>query len=613
MYETALNRYSEDLLPGFFPIEEKNEYLVGTTGTKVTADSSIGVINKYCTTKRKELHGTTGVRALSVGQRYSDFVLLIGTNISNEAANLDNDLYLHDKMVKASASPCGLLELDVKQMEQAKLFQALMFNGLFGNTFDGVSDKKERKFNTFVKYFEETYGIVLRHPLQPLLALKPSHRPHNLLSSKLRDEGNHVKINVGTSPVNKTDSCVHMPPELLILLNLPEDILRAFYLVPSLMHRIETLMLASQLRSEISYEDSNISSFLILEAITTLRCSENFSMEHLELLGDSVLKYAVSRHLFLKFPDKDEGQLSSSRDDIISNAALYGFGIGHTIQGYIRDAAFDPRRWLVPGQLSIHHVPCNCPVDSEVVTRDIHVVDDKPIDIIGQTCDKGHRWMCSKTIADCVEAVIGAYYVGGGLRAALAVFKWLGIDAEIEEELIIQTILSAPVMTYPPKIDVEMLEAKLGYVFSVKGFLLEALTHSSQQESAERYSYQRLEFLGDVVLDILLTWHLFNNHKYTDEGELTDLRSALGNNENFAQVAVKHKLHQFLQHSCGNLADQITKYVNSFENSSMDKIKLLSDATLSGPKVNFELLCKEAVLKLFPAVTSWRYCNRRII
>ncbi|KAE8771418.1 endoribonuclease Dicer3a-like [Hordeum vulgare] len=662
--------------------------------------------------------------------RYSDFVLLIGTNISNEAANLDNDLYLHDKMVKASASPCGLLELDVKQMEQAKLFQALMFNGLFGkfftrskssnfprefilnkndaliwnnanmylilpidptpdshdiscinwriideavtavkllrtiysedkmnipgldfnqndrdiihlantsckahdlrnvvvlavhtgriytalhvsdlsanSTFDGVSDKKERKFNTFVKYFEETYGIVLRHPLQPLLALKPSHRPHNLLSSKLRDEGTCFSI-------CSQFHCVHMPPELLILLNLPEDILRAFYLVPSLMHRIETLMLASQLRSEISYEDSNISSFLILEAITTLRCSENFSMEHLELLGDSVLKYAVSRHLFLKFPDKDEGQLSSSRDDIISNAALYGFGIGHTIQGYIRDAAFDPRRWLVPGQLSIHHVPCNCPVDSEVVTRDIHVVDDKPIDIIGQTCDKGHRWMCSKTIADCVEAVIGAYYVGGGLRAALAVFKWLGIDAEIEEELIIQTILSAPVMTYPPKIDVEMLEAKLGYVFSVKGFLLEALTHSSQQESAERYSYQRLEFLGDVVLDILLTWHLFNNHKYTDEGELTDLRSALGNNENFAQVAVKHKLHQFLQHSCGNLADQITKYVNSFENSSMDKIKLLSDATLSGPKVNFELLCKEAVLKLFPAVTSWRYCNRRII
>jgi endoribonuclease Dicer len=97
----------------------------------------------YCflegTTKRKELHGTTGVHALSgtwasertavklqsyklkfscdqVGQRYSDFVLLIDTTIENEAANLDIDLYLHDKMVKASVSPYGLLELDVEQV-----------------------------------------------------------------------------------------------------------------------------------------------------------------------------------------------------------------------------------------------------------------------------------------------------------------------------------------------------------------------------------------------------------------------------------------------------------------------------------------------------------------
>jgi endoribonuclease Dicer len=99
--------------------------------------------------------------------------------------------------------------------------------------------------------------------------------------------------------------------------------------------------------------------------------------------------------------------------------------------------------------------------------------------------------MCSKTISDCVEAVIGAYYVGGGFRAALAVLKWLGVDVEVGEELIIQTILSASMRTYIPKV-VEMLEAKLGYAFSVKGLLLEALTHPSHQEWAERYSYQVL-------------------------------------------------------------------------------------------------------------------------
>lgn len=67
----------------------------------------------------------------------------------------------------------------------------------------------------------------------------------------------------GTTNVNRANSHVHMPPELLIPLDLPVDILRAFYLFPSLMYRIESLLLASQLRSEIGYMDSNISSFLV--------------------------------------------------------------------------------------------------------------------------------------------------------------------------------------------------------------------------------------------------------------------------------------------------------------------------------------------------------------
>jgi endoribonuclease Dicer len=62
---------------------------------------------------------------------------------------------------------------------------------------------------------------------------------------------------------NRANSLVHMPPELLIPLDLPADVLRVFYLFPSLMYRIESLMLASQLRSEIAYTGSDISSFLV--------------------------------------------------------------------------------------------------------------------------------------------------------------------------------------------------------------------------------------------------------------------------------------------------------------------------------------------------------------
>lgn len=52
--------------------------------------------------------------------------------------------------------------------------------------------------------------------------------------------------------------------------------------------------------------------------------------------------------------------------------------------------------------------------------------------------------------------------------------------------------------------------------------------------------YQRLEFLGDAVLDFLITRHLFNHpsRRFTP-GELTDLRAALVNNNIFAALAVK--------------------------------------------------------------------------
>lgn len=63
------------------------------------------------------------------------------------------------------------------------------------------------------------------------------------------------------------------------------------------------------------------------------------------------------------------------------------------------------------------------------------------------------------------------------------------------------------------------------------------------------------------MLDLLITWHLFQSHSDIDPGELTDLRSASVNNENFAQVAVRQNLQQHLQHHSGSLLSQITQYV----------------------------------------------------
>lgn len=118
--------------------------------------------------------------------------------------------------------------------------------------------------------------------------------------------------------------------------------------------------------------------------------------------------------------------------------------------------------------------------------------DDQTVKV-GKCCGKGHRWMCSKTIADCVEALIGAYYVGGGHTAALHIMKWLGIDVGLDPPLVHEAINRASIRSYAPKAnDIKALELKLGYEFSTQGLLQEAITHVSRQdlELGVCYCYQ---------------------------------------------------------------------------------------------------------------------------
>ncbi|KAK8543151.1 hypothetical protein V6N13_136315 [Hibiscus sabdariffa] len=453
------------------------------------------------------------------------------------------------------------------------------------SSFNETVDTDSTEFANFSEYFQKKYEIVLKHPGQPLLLLKQSHNPHNLLVD-FNDESVSAQASQAGLIYEKPWNTIHMPPELLLVLDVPFNALKSFYLLPSLMHRLESLMLASQLREEIDFHSSNfdIPSSLILEALTSLRCCESFSMERLELLGDSVLKYAVSCYLFLRYPEKHEGQLSSRRSWAVCNSTLHKLGTNHKLQGYIRDGAFDPRRWLAPGQQSVRPVPCKCGVDSREVPLDKMFQTEDPKTKVGISCDSGHRWMCSKTISDCVEALIGAYYVSGGLTAALHVMKWLGIDAELDPSWVAEAISRASLQSYVPNNEIHIIESKIGYEFSIKFLLQEALTHASVHEF---YCYQRLEFLGDSVLDLLITRYLYRNHADIDPGELTDLRSASVNNGFLAQVAVRNDLHKHLQHCSTLLLNQISEYVQCFPES---RDTTQSGFDIKGPKALGDLV-----------------------
>ena len=79
-------------------------------------------------------------------------------------------------------------------------------------------------------------------------------------------------------------------------------------------------------------------------------------------------------------------------------------------------------------------------------------------------------------------------------------------------------------------LDLNGLEEAIGYKFKDKGLLKQALTHSSyanEQKINKSGDYERLEFLGDAVLEVVSSEFLF--HKYPDlpEGRLTKLRASM--------------------------------------------------------------------------------------
>jgi ribonuclease-3 len=101
------------------------------------------------------------------------------------------------------------------------------------------------------------------------------------------------------------------------------------------------------------------------------------------------------------------------------------------------------------------------------------------------------------------------------------------------------------------------LESTLGHAFRSPDLLVRALTHRSltrqiaqdagKEESAAAEDNERLEFLGDAVLNLIVAEALFNLHPEWQEGELTRVRSRLVSREHMAQVAKTIELGNHLR------------------------------------------------------------------
>ena len=90
------------------------------------------------------------------------------------------------------------------------------------------------------------------------------------------------------------------------------------------------------------------------------------------------------------------------------------------------------------------------------------------------------------------------------------------------------------------------LEENIGYTFKNKELLKNALTHTSYAYENNVQSNEKLEFLGDSILEFLSSKYLYGKYKKLKEGEMTKVRATVVCEDSLYKIALKHNFSDFL-------------------------------------------------------------------
>ncbi|XP_059487782.1 endoribonuclease Dicer-like [Neocloeon triangulifer] len=330
-------------------------------------------------------------------------------------------------------------------------------------------------------------------------------------------------------------------------------------------------------------------------AITTSTANDAVDMERLEILGDAYLKFASSLYLFETY-DFAEGKLTDLKGKIVGNKNLFYCAMNREISGYLHASRFSPRlEWKPPNykvpETTIKEIlskKLNPPVLKKIegYQKDGLPNTDDWLYFKDSTANESFHMILNlqdisdKYVSDCVEALIGTYVESCGPIDAAALLVWF--------EILPQTVTA--IMTSPSKscVNLENMESRssveehvnmhlprvssieqvLGYKFKDRALLLQALTHSSCMSNRITECNQRLEFLGDAVLDFLITCYIYEHCGNLSPGAVTDLRSALVNNVVFGSLAVRYGLHTYLLHNSPSLFQVIDAFVEYQQNNN---------------------------------------------
>lgn len=114
---------------------------------------------------------------------------------------------------------------------------------------------------------------------------------------------------------------------------------------------------------------------------------------------------------------------------------------------------------------------------------------------------------------------------------------------------------------------IKSAEKSIGYTFKNKELLEVALTHSSfVNEGGGKASNERMEFLGDAILDAIVSDEIYHMYPDNDEGYMSKLRASVVSEQPLFKLSKRHNIDKFLLMGNGEIAEH-----------GMDKPSLLSD------------------------------------
>ncbi|KAK8144307.1 hypothetical protein G3M48_006020 [Beauveria asiatica] len=290
-------------------------------------------------------------------------------------------------------------------------------------------------------------------------------------------------------------------------------------LIPSIVHTIETMLIARHLSVTLlkSLELTDYS--LVRDAISARSAYEPTHYERLEFLGDSILKFCASMQAGATNLSWPEGYLTRYKDRLVANSRLSRAAVETGLAKFILTAPFTAQKWR--------------PFYLETV-------------LSGKMKSSQKRKMSTKVLADVVEALVGVAYIVGGIPKAiqcLSIFinecNWID-PSECREEFFACAPSHCVDSSY-----LHILEELIGYSFTKKSLLLEATTHASYIGDISGRSLERLEFLGDAVLDYLIVSKLMNHNPPLPHSKMHMIKTAMVNKDFLAFLSLEeHELSQ---------------------------------------------------------------------